>query len=928
MAILSLLAAVGLFAVPGAFAQDAAATTTTTTTTTTTPATDNTVKLDKYTVTGSYIPAAADESKAMPVQVITAKTIEESGIDTSVLDLLRKQMPAIMGSNNVGVENANVAGGFNNGATEIALHNTTTLVLINGKRVAYAPVSAAGASGTGAQFVDLSQVPASAIERIEVLTDGASAIYGSEAVSGVVNIILKKDYEGMQIGGTFGFAKKDSGGFYQTRSANMISGASNKDTSITVSASWSRTDPLYEREMKWTSPAYGTASFPGVINSGSGQFYILAPGVTTPPAGPTTIANLVAAGIYVPISATAVSNIFDLSHFPTFLGSSFQQGAILNISHALTDNLAINADFLYSKTGNQYNLNAQPISFSVNSILGVAGVPITDAGFTVRNRLSPPVGPLRIYTNDTTSIRGNVTLDGKIADKYTYQIGALYNQANQDAIGYNQILNSALKTAIAAGTINLFSTNISPAALKAANIFGNSININTTKLVAYNALVGGAPFDIWSGPVQFALGAEWRKTSGVANADLNSLYNAATGTSAWNNGVTINPFNAFQTVKSYFGEIKLPVTSPENNIPGAYLISLDAAFRHESYTGGNSVTVPKYSIRWLPLDDQLALRATISKSFNAPSLYSLYGPTSQGATSSTGGLTAYNSAGVAIGLFPPLQGQSRSGSNPNLTPSTAKGSTIGFVLSPAKGPFAFLKGFSLTADYYHILEDGLVGTGAGALTIMQSVDRYGTASPYFNQLSIGNFPNLGGTRVTGPGQVSPNPANVYVETNLQNISNQTQAGTDITLAYTHSTAAWGQYTLTSTWNYLQKFVLDGYNYVGQTAYGTLPHARTYTSLEWKYDAFTGFLGFQWIKSATDSFTGAPVASYNSVDFNVQIDLGRMTKTLKGMSLTLGVNNAFDHLPPLDPDTFSNPSADTGTYGSLGRFYYVGAKYKF
>ena len=105
---------------------------------------DETVKLEKFVVTGSYIPAAADEALALPVQIVNAKEIAQTGATKSVLDVLRKAVPQIIGGNNIGVENGNVAGNSTQGGSSIALRNTATLVLIDGQRVAFDPVSGVG----------------------------------------------------------------------------------------------------------------------------------------------------------------------------------------------------------------------------------------------------------------------------------------------------------------------------------------------------------------------------------------------------------------------------------------------------------------------------------------------------------------------------------------------------------------------------------------------------------------------------------------------------------------------------------------------------------------------------------------------------------------------------------------------------------------
>src|SRR3954465_10557484 len=204
-------AGLSLFAANAAFAQQTASAA---------ASTDETVKLEKFVVTGSFIPATLDEQKALPVQIIDAKANEVSGVNTNVLDVLRKTVPQIQGANNIGVENANIAGGSNGGASNVALRNVDTLVLFNGKRMAAQP----GAAGGGVTGVDLNLIPLSAVDRIEVLTDGASAPYGSDAVSGVVNIILKKDYRGAEFSSHYSSAKKDNGGQFTQKSFGMIVG--------------------------------------------------------------------------------------------------------------------------------------------------------------------------------------------------------------------------------------------------------------------------------------------------------------------------------------------------------------------------------------------------------------------------------------------------------------------------------------------------------------------------------------------------------------------------------------------------------------------------------------------------------------------------------------------------------------------------------
>ena len=168
-------------------------------------------------VTGSLIPTAPDKVAAV-VTVVSAEEIAKAGVSTDVLDILRKTVPSFQGRGNTGNSNANNTNQNTAGGAQVQLHNLDTLVLVNGRRVAISGIAAIG----GKAFVDVNQIPPSAIDHIEVLADGASAIYGSDAIGGVVNIILKTNYEGADIGLRDGQAAGD----YRERSAYFTAGTS------------------------------------------------------------------------------------------------------------------------------------------------------------------------------------------------------------------------------------------------------------------------------------------------------------------------------------------------------------------------------------------------------------------------------------------------------------------------------------------------------------------------------------------------------------------------------------------------------------------------------------------------------------------------------------------------------------------------------
>jgi iron complex outermembrane recepter protein len=160
--------------------------------------------LETVTVTGSLLPTTPD-AVAVPVIALDARQLEQNGVSTNALEILRKAIPSFAGRSNAGTSNANNDNQRTAGGSQLQLRNLPTLILVNGRRVANSGVGGIN----GKNFVDVNQIPAAAIDHIEVLTDGASSIYGSDAIGGVVNFILKSDYKGVSAGGRYGFANGD-----------------------------------------------------------------------------------------------------------------------------------------------------------------------------------------------------------------------------------------------------------------------------------------------------------------------------------------------------------------------------------------------------------------------------------------------------------------------------------------------------------------------------------------------------------------------------------------------------------------------------------------------------------------------------------------------------------------------------------------------
>jgi iron complex outermembrane receptor protein len=375
--------------------------------------------------------------------------------------------------------------------------------------------------------------------------------------------------------------------------------------------------------------------------------------------------------------------------------------------------------------------------------------------------------------------------------------------------------------------------------------------------------------------------------------------------------------------------LKVPVTSPQNKIPGLYLLTLDGAWRHEEYSDGNKTSVPKVSLRYLPFDDQLAFRATYAKSFTAPTLYDLYGPSASGFTAGLGGLNVYNSSGVATGAkFAPLQGYQINGFNSLLTPSHAKSKTFGVIYSPK-----YAKGLEITVDYYDIKQTDLIGSPGGTTTMVQSVEALGAASPFSQYVTLNDFGFNGGAHVTGPGQLSPDPSRIYVIQNLVNIASQKQHGWDLNVRYTLPWQTYGRFVVNTEWAILKQFLLisgptdPGTDYSGYDDYGTLPKARSYTTVDWDYQGYGATLGYTHINHV-DNYLGDWIHPYNTLDLQFRLNLGKFDSHLNGISMNIGVNNLTNQSPPLDRDNYASPPFDGSAYSFFGRIYYMDLRIKF
>ncbi len=900
-ALLALTASLG---VGRAFAQDD------------TTANEETIKLSNMVVTGSNLPSAG-ETPVAPVTVIGPTEIEQSGVTNDLLAVIRKTSPQFSGNANLGNDNGNISSGLTNGASELALRNAATLVLVNGRRLANAPVAASG----GNVFVDVNAIPVSAIARIEILTDGASAIYGSDAVSGVVNIILKTDFNGGEAG--VRYAGTTNEGHYQEKSAWGVLGGQlgDKGPKVTISYEWAKSDPLYNFQRPFATPSYGTSSFAGLIQVGAynsgGRFigdpngyYFLDPSLNAPKAG----ATLAARGYSGPYTLGQATKFFDLSHGVTMLLSNEKSILTAAVDQQVSPNLTVFGDFIFSRTKTLSQLNAQGINVSLH-----AGDPGNALGqdISVRNRfLDHP----RLYESDTDALRAVLGVKDKLGDQWTFESAVDYSEADQDFTNANLIRADARIAAVQAGTIALFSRTQTPGATD--SLFGASIGKFTSTLQSWDfKFVGTNLVQAPGGGVNLAVGGEVRQEGLKATSNPDSQ----SATFAFDSGTSIDPFDQKRHVASVFAEVNIPLVGKENRLPGIYSADLTYAERHERYSDTSNPTVPKIALRWQPVDDTLLVRATFSKSFAAPTLYQLNSPTGIGFT-------------APLAEFDSAQAHEETVAVTELTPSRSTNYSAGVVWTPKA-----ITGLSVSLDYFDIKQtDTISNLGATGVVdqVFHDIQVNGSASRYASLLHVGDF--TGPTITGGAGQVSAiGLDNLYfVIPAASNLGTQKLSGFDLHLNYDLSLGAYGKLAWDSTSTYYLKYdiqVAPGAPFTPTAGLvtglnGTIPRWQTYNVFTWTYHQFIADVAHTYFAATTDTTIIAGydpnIPAYSVFDASVSYRLKGRSRWFRGLQLTLGVNNIGNKLPPKSATFDGLSNADITEFNPVGRLYYVAAKYRF
>jgi len=850
-------------------------------------------RMEKVIVTGSNIPTA--ETVAIPpVEIFTAETLEKSGGGN--LEIISKKLPSAVGGGNFGMSRGN--GG--SGRSEIALRGIPggTLLLINGRRTANQ---------------DLNAIPLGAIEQIEVLKDGGSSIYGADAVAGVVNIKLKRDFTGTEVDARYGNTTEEDSG---EQRYSFITGMATEKTSVLVGGTYYQANSLYSGDRERSAPditdprnTSGTSN-PGRVRTtlapaGSdlltGVVYRGAPGTTGTSPAQYSLFN-------------AATDRFPYPYYTPAIRDAERYSIFGNGEHQLFgEQMKFFTEAFYTHSFSYNQLAPTPIVFQFNetptSPTGIV-IPATNPynvfGVPINRMSYRPIelGP-RTDSNAYDIIRFVSGLRGRIAQTtWNYEAAVLYT--SQDGVNKqgNDISRAGLEAAVnstnPATAFNPFGYAANSAAV-IDSIRLDHYTFDLDQLLAFDAKVDGEVIDLPAGPLAVALGAEHRQERGWHRPDATLIYNDVVGF----NGD--KPYSGSRDVWSAFYELNIPVLGLDATIPGFYRFTINHSGRFENYSDFGDTYNPKVGFKWMPIDETLTLRASYSESFTAPTFGDLY------ATAQESYPELRNPVKFAAG-DPTAFEQIRTfySGNPNLEPTEAQNYTAGFVYSPR-----YVRGLTASVDFFRVSQEN-VPASVDQFIIDQN---YATGGP-------GNPAAAYAANIDYDAATTTYRA-VYAPT--LNLSRRIVEGLDMSLIYERDTETAGKFTFSSYWSYFTRFEQEDLPGTGlrdrlgdfvdpsqSFGLGSLPRVKGNGSVFWNYRNLEVGFTVNYVGSYRDD---AAAGFDREVDEWITYDAQVSYQLPWDIRATIGVLNLTDEAPPLVRAAFAD-NYDRDTHDLRGRFVYA------
>ena len=816
-------------------------------------------KLEKFEVTGSRIKRIETET---PQPVVRLTDIEFKATGFSTVGDAMRAMPAISGQSLVSIDGGT---SFTPGVSSFNLRGlgaNNTLVLINGRRAA--PYASAGFNGFQTVF-DFNSIPTAALDSIEVLKDGASAIYGSDAVAGVVNINLKKNYTGLttelSIGNTF---KTDS----LEKTAFLIAGAQAGKASVLATFDYQTRKSIYGIDLDYTDESDGTPyggvdqrSTSGPIGAVRGladrtRFPAGTAYFTAPTSNPT-LAN-----------ATAGIPLYNFQKEAGFTPDTESYGVYARGIYDFTP--LISGFFETSFRRSHVQIDAAATPYVTSQELGDSA---TGAGVFPRTNPYNPFGQdildlryrftemgrrIKDVNSDTVRLVGG--LEGKIPNSdWTWDAGLVHAKNSIDQLDRNSSSDRLVQNALNGVVLNNRTYYLNPFGpnppelwnyLRITNPNSDSFQVRSADISAT-----GPIFPLPAGNVGLAVGAEVR-TEKFENIGTQLNRDAQIV-----GGATGSDVAGDRRLYSYFAEFSVPITRQ---------IEAQLAVRHEQYSDFGETTKPKFAVVYRPAPEVL-LRGSYGESFLAPNLAFIH-------TEQSVSFTANTVADPLRPNDPRTQIRQVGGGNRNLQPEETEVVYGGLVLQPfARRGSRLFRELSFGVDYFKYKQENLINRL--------------TAQQILNNLSA--FGGLVSRNPAAPGETVGTISSVF--TTWQNLSQGEYEGYDMNVRWILPSNEWGQFRAEVSATYLKNLEFTSatgvlVDYDGEYSY---PQFRGTATLAWKRKNWAASLFVHHIGEYLDNLGIARVSSQYVVNPQVAY------QGFWGSTITVGVRNAFDKRPPLD-----------------------------
>ncbi|MBY6191549.1 TonB-dependent receptor [Microbulbifer agarilyticus] len=836
-------------------------------------------------VTGSHIKRAAMDGPS-PVASLTAEDIANTGV-TDLIGLFAR-LP-ISGQGTFSTQ-ANSSDDTANGGSSVSLRGLgadSTLILVNGRRVSVSPF----AKNIDTAFVDINNIPLAAIKRVDILKDGASATYGSDAIAGVINVILRDDFDGLEISGKIGGTSAGGG---EESNISMVWGNTTDNSSHTFIVDYFNREELLYADRRYSRTANQAAARPNDpfatdFRSSSGI-----PGTIALASDPTnrlpdTFGNDVCAAEDIDTANNLCR--YDYAPHMTMVPSTERLSYNYLGTYTLSDNLEAFVE-LSGQNAKTTVKGAGSPSFNELFMAGdnpnhpFAGDPthpFFGQDLTMRRR-TVDIGN-RQKEVDSDYFRSVLGLEGELG---SWNWEAAYSYIKSDAVerGVDGFPNSRrIQEAIDSGLWNPFepSTNTAEAL---AYIETTTTRVGKSTTRSYDAQISGPVLAMPSGDMMLALGVEHRRDSISDNPDDQFVRGDIFGTEA-------TQANGSRDNTALFAELAAPLGDN---------FEMQLAVRHEDYSDFGTTTDPKVSFLWSPLDS-LSLRGSWGTAFRAPSLSQL----GLGRTDESPNLVdtiRCDAVGNVNKACEPQEYTAVFEGNPDLGPEESESYNLGVIVNLSDS-------FTASLDYYHYEIENIIDSDT-----------------QFVFSNFGDDPNvvvrLPSSDPNDPGEV------VTINDSFQNLGDLNTSGLDLDLRYNLDSDL-GSFTLSYVMNYVLEYEdlrpdVDGGLRVNLTE-------GDYEQPEWRWtgavDWSRGDLGARLAVNYIDSFAqdaSVQQPGMSDIDSMSTVDTTVNYFGFEKITVTLGVTNLFDEEPSFDYSDFMGftPTVHSGQ----GRFAYLSSTYQF